>query len=88
MAGVTSPLQPFLCCRVLSPSQTLQEVATCSYLAQVCSQLLCPDSENEVARGSGEEAKAPNGVAVTGMGHTIGGVRGILQELEGCFPPK
>ncbi|CAN0097078.1 unnamed protein product [Scytosiphon promiscuus] len=65
-----------------------REVSTCSYLVQVCSQLLCPDDENEVAHGKGVDAKPSSDVAVAGMGHTIGGVRGILQELEGCFPPK
>lgn len=62
----------------------------CSYLAQVCSRLLCPAATDdvEVVHRRGKEATTSSGVAVASVGHRLGGVFGILQQLEACFPPK
>eukprot|EP00752_Nemacystus_decipiens_P011291 g10034.t1 len=69
---------------------SIQEISVCSYLAQVCSRLLCPAAtdEREVVHGQGKEAAISSGVAVASVGHRLGGVFVILQQLEACFPPK
>ncbi|CAM9328576.1 unnamed protein product [Ectocarpus sp. 4 AP-2014] len=64
---------------------SLQEVSTCSYLVQVCSRLLCPAATDGLTLGLGQEAVVSSGVVVEGK---VGGVLGLLQELEACFPPK
>lgn len=72
------------------PPPTPQEISVCSYLAQVCSRLLCPAATDEmkVVHGRGKQAVTSSGVAVASVGHRLGGVFGILQQLEACFPPK
>eukprot|EP00903_Cladosiphon_okamuranus_P007027 g6833.t1 len=67
---------------------SIQEVSVCSYLAQVCSRLVCPAVTDEVVHGKGTEAATSSGVAVSSVGRRLGGVLGILQRLEICFPPK
>ena len=65
-----------------------QEVALCTYLVRVCSKLLCPEPAeggkvNTGSRGAiGPEDSSASPVA------TAGGVIGILEALEACFPTK
>ena len=65
---------------------SIQEISTCSYLAKVCSRLLCPAAADELAVGQGEGGAVSSGVGA--LATEVGGVLGILQELEACFPPK
>ncbi|CAM9104501.1 unnamed protein product [Ectocarpus fasciculatus] len=67
---------------------SLQEVSICSYLVQVCSRLLCPAASDGLTLGLGQEAAVSSGVVVAHMWGKVGGVLGLLQELEACFPPK
>lgn len=73
---------------------SLQEVSTCSYLVQVCSRLLCPALEQEAfgasntARAIGGGQPSASGAAKSSMVPNAGGVLGILEELEACFPMK
>lgn len=57
----------------------MQEVSKCSYLVQVCSQLLCPDlaeDKLDVRNGDDRLAAGPAGVL------------DVLHALEGCFPAR
>lgn len=72
-----------------------QEVSTCSYFVQVCSRLLCPALGEEDAVSATKAARAieggqppASGVAKSSMVPNAGGVLGILEELDACFPLK
>lgn len=61
----------------------------CSYVARVCSQLLCPALTDNVTYGREGKGGVSNGEAVmTAVGQRADGVLGILQRLEACFPVK
>ncbi|CAM9390351.1 unnamed protein product [Laminaria digitata] len=73
---------------------SIQEVSTCSYLVQVCSRLLCPALGEENVFGttnmgaSGGGQPSSSGAAKSSMAPNAGGVLGIIEELEACFPLK
>ena len=79
---------------MVAPYSAPQEVSTCSYLVQVCSRLLCPALGEENAFGAtnaraiGGGQPSSSGAAKSSMVPHAGGVLGILEELEACFPPK
>lgn len=66
----------------------------CSYLVQVCSRLLCPALADEDSQSAGHRrtvgigASSAREVATASGGSKAGGVLGILEELEACFPPR
>ncbi|CAN0276904.1 unnamed protein product [Pylaiella littoralis] len=68
---------------------SIQEVSVCSYVARVCSQLLCPALSDNVTYGREGKGGVSKGEAVmTAVGQRADGVLGILQRLEACFPVK
>eukprot|EP00904_Undaria_pinnatifida_P009392 jgi/Undpi1/5583/HiC_scaffold_2.g00859.m1 len=73
---------------------SIQEVSVCSYLVQVCSRLLCPTlgedhapSANSARAISGGQPSS-SGAAKSSVVPNAGGVLGILEELDTCFPVR